>query len=154
MDETGKSGTTNSENNENAPDGDREGYDVLLKPRRFKSSGNPKGRPKGSRNRKTIVRDVASELLTVTENGKRRRRTTLHVVLTLLRNKAFGGNIRAIDEVHRLSKVLEPKGSDRAAGVMIAPPEISVEEWIQEQEKLNETRLPPPGYDDYPDEDV
>jgi hypothetical protein len=154
MDKTRRPSTTDDEYNAKAPDVGREGYDALLKPRRFKSSGNPKGRPKGSRNRKTIVRDVASELLTVTENGKRRRRTTLHVVLTLLRNKALEGDIRAMEELHRLSKVLEPNGSDRAGGVMVVPAEMSVEEWIQEEEKLNETRLPPPGYDDYPGEDV
>ena len=49
--------------------------------RRFKVSGNRKGRPKGAKNRKTIVQAVADEMHTVIENGKRRKRSTLELVL-------------------------------------------------------------------------
>ena len=87
--------------------------------RRFKKSGNSKGRPKGSKNRKTIVKAVANETHTLIENGKRRRRTTLDLVLLRLRNMALEDkNVRAFEELHRLIKALSlPKilsGSDSA----------------------------------------
>ena len=38
-------------------------------------SGNPRGRPCGSKNLKTLVNEVLNELVTITENGRRRKIT-------------------------------------------------------------------------------
>ena len=132
-------------NRPNASDGT--GYRKPPVKRRFKDSGNPAGRPKGAKNRKTIVRAVANEMHVVLENGVRRRRSTLELVLLRLRNMALeANNTRAFDELHRLMKKLEPEVVDDGAGYMIAPAEMTPEEWIAEQEELNKTRKPPPDY--------
>jgi Family of unknown function (DUF5681) len=59
-------------------------------------SGNLSGRPKGSRNRKTIVAAAANAKVTFNENGKRVRRTKFEVSQIQLANKAAGGDIKAI----------------------------------------------------------
>lgn len=132
-----------------SPDGDEIGYGNPPMQRRFKSgeSGNRKGRPKGVKNRKTIVKAVANEMHTVTENGQRRRRSMLDLVLLRLRIMAVKeGNVRAFDEFHRLDKTYGPQEVGADAGYLVVPAEISVEEWVAEQEEKNKTRKPPPGY--------
>ena len=132
-----------------SPDGDEIGYGNPPKQRRFKpdESGNRKGRPKGAKNRKTIVNAVANEMHTVTENGKRRRRSTLDLVVLRLRNTALQGrHIRAFDEFHRLDKTYGPQEVREGAGVLVVPAEITAEEWIAREEEENKTRKPPPGY--------
>ncbi len=102
---------SNRENDgsEQPPAHEEVGYGKPPTRRRFKKSGNLKGRPKGSRNRKTIVKAVANEMHTVLENGKRRRRSTLDLVLLRLRNMALKeGNDRAFEEFHRLIKAYQP----------------------------------------------
>ena len=116
--------------------------------RQFKESGNFGGRPKGSRNRKTIVKEVANEMHRVTGNGKRRRQSTIDFVLLRLRNMVLEAqNVRAFDEFHRLIKVHQPQESNENVGYLVVPAEMTPEEWIAEQEELNKHRKPPPGYD-------
>lgn len=142
-----------SERENNGPGRPPDGYDVgYSKPpmeRRFKpgNSGNPRGRPKGAKNLNTIVAEVANEMHSVIENGKRRRLSTLDLIVLRLRNLAMvDGNIRAFDEIHRLRKTYGPQEYSQNAGVMVAPAEMTLEEWAAEQEKKNKTRKPPPGY--------
>ncbi len=114
------------------------GYGIPPMSRRFKASGNPKGRPRGSKNRKTIVKTVANEMHSVPENGKRRRLSTLDLVLLRLRNLALEGkSVRAIDELHRLLKVYQPQEARVRGGVLVAPAPMSTEEWIAMVEKKN-----------------
>ncbi len=115
--------------------------------RRFKKSGNSKGRPKGSKNRKTIVKAVANEMHSVLENGKRRRLSTLDLVLLRLRNMALEeGNDRAFEELHRLIKAYQPQETNDDVGYLVVPAEMTQEEWVAEQREKNKHRKPPPGY--------
>jgi hypothetical protein len=59
-------------------------------------SGNPRGRPKGSKNMLTILRAELDALVTVIENGKRRRITKGQLSARQLVNKAAGGDLKAI----------------------------------------------------------
>jgi hypothetical protein len=78
------------------------GYDVGYgkPPRhsRFKPgrSGNRAGRERGSRDWKTILREIATREHWVDENGERKRRSTLELILLVVRNQAAAGNVRAI----------------------------------------------------------
>ena len=136
-----------NDGSEQPPAHEEVGYRKPPMRRRFKKSGNSKGRPKGSKNRKTIVKVVANETHTVLENGKRRRLSTLDLVLLRLRNMALEDkNIRAFEELHRLIKAYQPQETNDRIGYLVVPAEMSPEEWVAGQEELNKHRKPPPGY--------
>jgi hypothetical protein len=58
-------------------------------------SGNPQGRPKGSLNKKTLVRRVLNEKVSFREGDKTRRVTKAEAVLQALTAKAMRGDPRA-----------------------------------------------------------
>lgn len=88
---------------------DEVGYKRPPKATRFRKghSGNPSGRPKGSRTLATIVARATQERVVVTENGRRRRITKLDVAIKQLVNKAAAGDLRCLKELLRL--VLEAR---------------------------------------------
>ncbi len=132
---------SNRENDgpEQPPAHEKVGYGNPPTYRRFKESGNLEGRPKGAKNRKTIVKMVANEMHSVLENGKRRRRSTLELVLLRLRNKALEDkNVRAIGELQRLIETYQPQGTHNNAGYLVVPAELTQEEFIAKMERLNE----------------
>jgi Family of unknown function (DUF5681) len=59
-------------------------------------SGNPKGRPRGSKNLATIMEKVLKEPVVISENGKRRRITKREALIKQLVNKAIAGDPRSI----------------------------------------------------------
>jgi Family of unknown function (DUF5681) len=61
------------------------------------TSGNNKGRPKGSRNAKTIVDEVMNSPVTIRENGKARRTTKLRAMLEAAALNAMKGDTRALN---------------------------------------------------------
>ena len=139
---------SNRENDgsERPPAHEEVGYGKPPTRRRFKKSGNSKGRPKGAKNRKTIVKAVANEMHTVAENGKRRRRTTLDLVLLRLRNMALEDkNVRAFEELHRLIKAYQPQETNDRVGYLVVPAEMTREEWVAEQMEKNKHRKRPSG---------
>jgi hypothetical protein len=68
---------------------------------RFKpgTSGNNKGRPKGSHNAKTIVGKVLNDPITLRENGKARRTSKLEAMITAIAHKAMKGDTPALNAV-------------------------------------------------------
>jgi hypothetical protein len=62
-------------------------------------SGNPKGRPKGSKNISTMLIRISNERVTITENGKPLRLSKAEVALRQLVNKSMKGEMRAIDRL-------------------------------------------------------
>ncbi len=96
------------------------GYGKPPKSGQFKKgkSGNPNGRPKGSKNLKTLVMDEAYQIVEVLEQGKRMRLSQMHLMLKQLNRKAMSGDLKAIDkfftlvaqyEDNEMSSSLEPK---------------------------------------------
>ena len=74
------------------------GYGRPPKATRFKpgGSGNPRGRPQGSRSIAAILNDIVQQKITVTEKGKTRRIPVLEVIFRRITNDAMRGDSGAI----------------------------------------------------------
>jgi hypothetical protein len=91
-------------------EGDNEvGYGKPPKERQFIKgrSGNPKGRPKGSRNLATSFVEVSREQITVTEGGRRRTMTKGDAIVHQVTNKAASGDVRAVREYFQIYKMFQ-----------------------------------------------
>ncbi|MCC6947027.1 MAG: hypothetical protein IT539_04590 [Bradyrhizobiaceae bacterium] len=90
------------------PDGNdyEVGYAKPPRATRFKpgQSGNPKGRPKGVRNFKTDVKATLKSPVKLSREGKARKVTTQAAMLLRLREKALGGDGRALDRLITLAQ--------------------------------------------------
>jgi hypothetical protein len=89
------------------------GYGKPPKERQFAQgkSGNPKGRPKGSKNLATSFIEIGRERITVTEGGRTRTMTKAEAVVHQLTNKAASGDPRARREYFQVHKMLQPSES-------------------------------------------
>jgi hypothetical protein len=58
------------------------------------SSGNPSGRPKGSKNLRTLIKQAAAKKVSVYEDGKTMRKTKMDIAVTQMFNKAVKGEPR------------------------------------------------------------
>lgn len=56
-------------------------------------SGNPKGRPKGRRNKGSVVRQVIDRKVAIRENGKTRKVTVFEALVESMVSKALTGSI-------------------------------------------------------------
>ena len=65
---------------------------------RFKpgTSGNPKGRPKGTRNFVTLLQQELQQTITVNENGKKKKVTRQQAMVKRVVTNALNGDARAI----------------------------------------------------------
>ena len=85
---------------------------------RFKpgQSGNPGGRPKGSKNFATILQQQLRKKVTITEDGKPKRVTVQEVIARRLANDSMKGTTKAMELLIRLisAKSDEGAGNDAA----------------------------------------
>jgi hypothetical protein len=65
-------------------------------------SGNPKGRPPGSRDTATLLGEELDAVVSVTEYGGRKKLTKRAVMVKQLVNKAGSGNLRACEIVLKM----------------------------------------------------
>lgn len=111
-----------------------------------KDGVNPGGRPKGSKNLRTMLRDIMLQEYVVMEDGRKKRRTLLHITLLNLRKAAVEDTSpRAMKKFGQVMERYRPCVIDEGAGVIVAPAEISAEDWIKRELEENKTRKPPPG---------
>jgi hypothetical protein len=85
------------------------GYGRPPKENRFAKgrSGNPKGRPKGTKNFATTFHEVTQELIRVRENGKDKTMTKLEAAFRQLVSKAMSGDLKATKEILQWNRVFE-----------------------------------------------
>ncbi len=76
-------------------------------------SGNPRGRPKGTKNAATIFHEVTREQIQVTENGKRRTIQKVQAIWLQLTNKAVSGDLRAMKEILQWNRVYEEPAEEQ-----------------------------------------
>jgi hypothetical protein len=70
-------------------------------------SGNPRGRPKGSKNLATMFEKVGRERITVIENGHSRNLTKKEAIVLKLTNKSVSGDLKAIRDLLHFSQIYE-----------------------------------------------
>jgi hypothetical protein len=70
-------------------------------------SGNPKGRPKGSKNLGTLLSQALDEKVSLTEDGRRRRITKRELVIKQLVNKSASADLRAIKQLIEIVERVE-----------------------------------------------
>ena len=80
-------------------------------------SGNPRGRPPGSKNLTTLLNDELNETVTVTENGRRRKITKREAVIKQLVNKSASAEARSLKILLDLMLNLEARARSSAAPI-------------------------------------
>ena len=82
-------------------------------------SGNPRGRPAGAKNLRTLLSEALNETVLVTENGGRRKVTKRQAIITQLVNRSATADFRAIKilldivrEIERQAEPTAPETSD------------------------------------------
>lgn len=92
------------------PDEQKCGFCVPPKEHQYQKgqSGNPRGRPRGVRNRNTIVREQMNRKITLTSpNGNSRRVSTKEGIIAKQTNKALQGDLKSAKWIMELSDVAD-----------------------------------------------
>src|SRR6266481_1699746 len=94
------------------------GYGKPPRHTRFKPgrSGNPRGRPSGSKNLTTLLSEALNEFVIVAENGRRRKITKRQAIVTQLVNRSAKADLRAtkilldiVQEIERRTESVSPE---------------------------------------------
>jgi hypothetical protein len=90
---------------------------------RFKpgQSGNPNGRPKGSKNFATILQQQLRKKVTITVDGKPKRMTVQEVIARRLANDSMKGTTKAMELLIRLTSKSDEGDSKDAASETVLP---------------------------------
>lgn len=81
-------------------------------------SGNPKGRPKGSRNFSTIFNSELDSMVSISEHGRPKKARKKEVIVKQVVNKAAGGDLKAIAMLLNESRYAEQQAAQKE---VIAP---------------------------------
>ena len=96
-------------------------------------SGNPTGRPKGSRSVGAVLRDVIRQKVVVTEGGKTRRIPALEVMLRRLANDAMRSDPRAMKLLLSLvDRYAESPQTAVQLGEVLAEDQAILAQYLQE----------------------
>ena len=96
-------------------------------------SGNPRGRPKGALNKKTILGRTLQEKVVITENGKRKRITKREALYKQIVNKGVSGDLKAAVEVIKLDCSSESQESDERADTTLSESDQQIADLILER---------------------
>jgi len=104
---------------------ERVGYGRPPRKTRFKpgASGNPRGRPKGSKNFGTVIAEELDGQVPVTENGRRTKIPMRKVIAKQLVNKAASGDLKATQTLLSQSRLDEQSGKSGASQDVFDTPE-------------------------------
>lgn len=80
-------------------------------------SGNPQGRPRGSKNLATLISEALNERVTVVENGRRRKITKREAIVAQLVNRSAAADLRAIKLLFDIQQAIEARSGPEAPRV-------------------------------------
>lgn len=95
------------------------------------------GRPRGARNRRTILKDIAAETHVIKVSGKRRRVSVGELLFMQLRQMAIKENPRAAAELERLMDKFAPQVMNGKFGILLVPEDATEEEVLAGMDALN-----------------
>ncbi len=99
-------------------------------------SGNTKGRPKGSKNLKTLVLAAAEDQVAATINGKSRKISKIQATVMQLATKAANGDQKAMSKFLELVDDMESRASStRPAAFPFGEPDLEVLHEIHQRMK-------------------
>ncbi len=78
-------------------------------------SGNPKGRPRGSKNLGTLLAEALDETVVVKEDGRRRAITKREAIVKQLVNRSAGADLAAMRMLLAMAQALEGRAGHAAA---------------------------------------
>jgi hypothetical protein len=78
------------------------------------ASPNPRGRPRKSNDVDAALMEALSEKVTITEQGKRKRKTKLAIAATQLANQGVRGDLRATKMVLEQARKTEERAQTQA----------------------------------------
>lgn len=92
------------------------GYKKPPKSSQFKKgqSGNPKGRPKNSKNANKHAHDVFNEAVSFTENGEAKTTTRRELAVRTQADKALKGDHRAADRMFSMDDAYQARQAEQA----------------------------------------
>lgn len=107
------------------------GYGSPPKHRQFQKgqSGNPYGRPRGTRNRKTILTKIMAEPVTYREGDRNGTVTKLELLLRSIRNGAASGDATAMNLYDKLMGHIEYDDKHYPRGLLIKRRKLTEQEW-------------------------
>lgn len=77
-------------------------------------SGNPKGRPSGSRNTYKLLDDIVNEKVQITKNGRPVRISKKQAMLLQAVNKAVQGDLKALQTLLPMMTVVDNRNEELA----------------------------------------
>ena len=110
-------------------------------------SGNPKGRPKGGKNRAARISELLDEPVVVNEGGRRRRISKRDAMLMALVAKALKGDVRAFSKVEEIAERYLDSLESGAGTMPVSAGDRAIIEAYLERLKSHEA-VPPGGADD------
>ncbi|MDU8946604.1 DUF5681 domain-containing protein [Ovoidimarina sediminis] len=120
------------------------GYGKPPKEYQFKpgQSGNPNGRPKGSKNTHHILSKILGEKIPMTDAGKKIVVTKFEAAVRVLVNKAFEGSPQSLKLLFEVKKDFEASSSEQVANPFTdADYDVLMEEldWLEEVRAAHST---------------
>ena len=110
------------------------GYGKPPEDTKFKDgkSGNPKGRPKGSKNTYKLLQEILDQKLEVVDNGKKIKISKKVAMLTQLINQGVKGDVKAISVLfpHMLMADIRDEEKDQVIAAMSRDDKAIIESYI------------------------
>lgn len=110
------------------------------------TSGNKRGRPKGSVDVKKLTRKVAGKKHAVKVDGKILRKTLLQLVIEATARQAASGMPSMVALFAQLRAKVSPTQDEQKGGLLVVPADVSAEEFIAEEEARTANAKEPGTY--------
>src|SRR6266568_3722051 len=118
------------------------------------TTGNKKGRPKGSIDIKKLTRKVATKKHAVRVDGRIIRKTLLQLVIESMIREAATGKPSMFALVDQIRSKVCPTQDKQEGGFLLVPADISIEELVAEEEARNANAQDPTTYVNHKSEEM